>query len=250
MKRLFLTILILAAFTGTAVADNDIDFGGNVDLINQNFGDIVREAGIITAYRGIAPAEPLGILGFDIGVESSFVDIETSTWEPVIDAGTSDPPSVLPIPRIHVRKGLPFNVDVGASYASVPDSNIEILGGEVQWALLEGTMATPALSMRGHYSTLEGVDDLDVETYGVDALVSKGFTMLTPYAGVGILEIDGKYTGDELDFLSGSFKLEDQSKTETRYFGGMQISLAMLALTVEAEYSDIPVYSAKLSFNW
>lgn len=247
MRRLFLTILMLTVFAGTAVADNDIDFGDETELINQNFGDIVREAGIITAYRGIAPAEPLGILGFDIGVEASFVDIESSTWEPVIDAGNSDPPSVMPVPRIHVRKGLPFNVDVGASYSSVPDSNIEVLGAEVQWALLEGTVATPALSMRGHYSTLEGVDDLDVETYGVDALVSKGFTMLTPYAGVGILEIDGKYTGDDAILQT---TLEDQSKTETRYFGGMQISLAMLALTVEAEYSDIPVYSAKLSLNW
>ncbi|NIQ96796.1 MAG: hypothetical protein GWO11_08020 [Desulfuromonadales bacterium] len=248
MKRLFLTTLLLIGISGTAVAgDYDIDFSTATDEINQKFGDIVREAGIVTAYRGIAPAEPLGLLGFDIGVETSVVDIDTSTWDPVIDAGQSDPPSVLPIPRIHARKGLPFNIDVGASYASVPDSNIEIVGAELQWALLEGTMATPALAVRGHYGTLGGVDDLDIETYGADALVSKGFAMLTPYAGLGIMEIDGRYTGDDTTLQD---ILEDQTKTETRIFGGVQISIALLALTLEAEYSEIPVYSGKLSLNW
>lgn len=255
MRKLFLTTLLVLGLSGTAMAgDYDIDFGDDLaaaEAINQNFGDIVREAGIITAYRGIAPAEPLGLLGFDVGVESTFVDIDTSTWEPIIDAGDSDPPSVLPIPRIHVRKGLPFNIDVGASYSQIPDSNIEILGGEVQMALLEGTMATPALSVRGHYSTLEGVDDLDIETYGVDAVVSKGFAMLTPYAGTGILEIDGKYTGDNSALRPGGiFELEDQSKSETRVFGGVQISLAVLAITLEAEYAEVPSYSGKLSINW
>lgn len=246
MKRFFLTTLMLAIFAGTALAgSNDVEF--NATTTNEQFGDIVREAGIAAVYRGIAPAEPLGLLGFDIGVEASFVDIDTSTWEPAIDSGDSDPPSVLPVPRIHARKGLPFNIDVGASYATAPDSNIEIIGAELQWALLEGTVATPAVALRGHYSTLEGVDDLDLETYGADALISKGFTLLTPYAGIGVFESEGAYTGDD-PFLQAT--LDDQTKTETRYFGGMQISLALLAITLEAEYSDIPVYSAKFSLNW
>lgn len=241
MKKVILTALLLACFAGTALAD-DVEFSTLTS--NEEFGEIVRQAGIATAYRGIAPAEPLGLLGFDVGVEASFVDIDTSDWDSAFE---DDPPSVLVVPRIHARKGLPFNFDVGVSYANVPDSNIEVIGGELQWALLEGTVATPAVALRGHYSTLEGVDDLDLETYGADALISKGFTLLTPYAGIGVMEIDGEYTGDDL-FLQQNLK--DQSKTETRFFGGMQISLTLLAITLEAEYSDIPVYSAKFSVNW
>ena len=56
-------------------------------------------------------------------------------------------------------------------------------------------MATPALGVRATYSKLNGIDDFDLQTAGIDATISKGFLFLTPYAGAGMLWIDGKYNG-------------------------------------------------------
>jgi hypothetical protein len=245
MKRIVLTLLVTLLATGTAFAAKyDLKFA--TDFANDQFKSFAREAGAMAAYRGVAPAEPQGLTGFDIGVEASFVDIDSSVWNEVLTE-TTDPPSYLVVPRLHVRKGLPFNIDVGAMYAQVPDSNITLWGGELQVALLEGTTATPALALRGSYSSLEGVDDLDLQTYAADAVLSKGFLMFTPYIGAGVVQIEAEYTGN-ISTLQN--ELQDQSLTEARYFAGVQASMALLRLTGEIEYLERPIYTVKLSLGW
>jgi len=141
---------------------------------------------------------------------------------------------------------LPFNIDVGASYTGLPDSDISLLGGEIQWALLEGSVATPALALRGHYSQLIGVDDLDLKAYGADLVVSKGFAMLTPYVGVGTIYAEGEYTGS----LLANQTLDSHDYTSARYFGGVRIALALLQITADVEYVEQPVYSLKVGLGW
>jgi hypothetical protein len=245
MKRIVLTLLVTLLATGTAFAAKyDLNFAAG--FANDQFKSFAREAGAMAAYRGVAPAEPQGLTGFDIGVEASFVDIDSSVWNEVLTE-TTDPPSYLVVPRLHLRKGLPFNIDVGAMYAQVPDSNITLWGGELQVALLEGTTATPALALRGSYSSLEGVDDLDLQTYAADAVLSKGFLMFTPYIGAGVVQIEAEYAGNDPTLQAN---LQDQSLTEARYFAGVQASMALLRLTGEIEYLERPIYTVKLSLGW
>jgi hypothetical protein len=242
MKRLLMTVWLVSLLAGNAFAAKyDLEI---LDIGNDTFRTIVREAGILAAYRGVAPGEPQGVTGFDIGIEASFIEIDTARWSQVLGGET---PDFLAVPRLHVRKGLPFNLDVGLSYAKVLNSNIELLGGEIQWAALEGTAATPALALRGSYSTLLGVDDLDLKTMAADVILSKGFLMFTPYVGAGLVRIDGKYDGADANLQN---TLADQKMTETRFFGGVQVAMALLRLTAEAEFSEVPVYTAKLSLGW
>ena len=39
--------------------------------------------------------------------------------------------SFLPVPRLHLQKGLPGRIDIGAMFSSVPDSNIKVWGAEL-----------------------------------------------------------------------------------------------------------------------
>lgn len=244
MKRILTTLLLLSLCAAPAFAAK-FDFTIPTNFVNNQLNDMVKEAGTVIAYRGIAPAEPQGLTGFDIGVEASFFKVDNGLWDQVLD--TEDVPTYLGAPKLHVRKGLPFGIDLGASYAMVPNSNIKVIAGEVQYAILDGSVALPALAVRGHYSTLLGVDDLDLQTYGADAVVSKGFLMFTPYAGAGVMRSEGEYTGSEPILIAN---LQDQSVTTPRVFGGVQIALALLRLTLDAEFSDIPVYTAKVSLGW
>lgn len=244
MKRI-LTLLLLSTLIAAPAFAEKYDFSIPADFANSQLNDLVQEAGTMIAYRAVAPAEPGGLTGFDIGIEASFVKIDNSLWEEVLES--NDVPSYLPVPRAHVRKGLPFGFDLGASYAMIPSSNIKVIGGELQYAIMDGSMALPALALRGHYSTLRGVDDLDLETYGADAVLSKGFLFLTPYVGVGVLRSDGEYTGSNPTLQAN---LQDQRVTTQRVFGGVQIAMALLRLTLDAEYAEVPVYTAKLSLGW
>ena len=44
----------------------------------------------LIAYRALAPAEPAGVTGFDIGVAASFVKIDSGLWDLAMDSATTD----------------------------------------------------------------------------------------------------------------------------------------------------------------
>ena len=243
LLRKIVLLLLLLSLSSIVYAGYDLDLG---DFGTQaTFNSFVEEVGGLSAYRAMAPAEPGGITGFDIAIAVSAVKIDSTLWD-YVTVGSSYDSDYLYIPSLRVRKGLPFNIDVGASYTGLPDSDISLLGGEIQWALLEGSVATPALALRGHYSQLIGVDDLDLKAYGADLVVSKGFAMLTPYVGVGTVYAEGEYTGA----FTQTVALDSHDYTSARYFGGVRIALALLQITADVEYVEQPVYSLKVGLGW
>jgi hypothetical protein len=251
MRNLLLCGVVAAALSlavSPAVAA-DISF---IRGIGQGeFKDLSKEAGAALGYRNMAPAAPLGITGFDIGLEASAINIEnnSSYWK---SAFGDDAPSYLIIPKIRARKGLPFGIDVGAMYSYVPDSNIKLYGAELSKSILDGTMATPAVGVRATYTKLAGVNDLGLHTYGVDASVSKGFLFLTPYAGAGMMWINSEAKG-HLKTYSQTLGVNLNSETITvpRFFGGLVISpLPLLGITAEAEYAVRPIYSLKAAISF
>jgi hypothetical protein len=250
MKKIAVLITCaLFLITGQAMA-KDIQF--NTGLTQDAFKDLSKEAGSAISYKNMSPAEPLGITGFDVGVEGSFVSIKTDKDNYWQKAFNNDAPSMLVLPKIRIQKGLPFNVDIGAIYSYLPGSNIKIFGAEIGYALLEGSVATPALKIRGTYTKLTGVNDLDLHTAGVDASISKGFLMITPYAGAGMFYIGSNASGN-LQTLSAQagVPLNEVKIWQTRYFAGAKISpLPLFAITGEVEYSNRPVYSLKAAISF
>ena len=234
MKKLFL-IAAMSVFISPASWAADIDPTG---LAQTQFKDLSKELGFGLSYFPMAPAEPLGILGFDIGVEATAVDINENKgfWSIM-----GDFPGMLPIPKLHVQKGLPFGIDLGAIYSQVPSTNISLWGGEVKWAFLKGGITMPAVAIRGTYTKLNGVDNLDLNTTGYDISISKGFLMFTPYAGVGQVIINSKPDVPGLD---------DETITETKYFAGLKTSLGLLNAVAEADFAEVPAYSLKLGLGF
>ncbi|MEI6826184.1 MAG: hypothetical protein WCK54_11350 [Desulfuromonadales bacterium] len=214
-------------------------------ISQDNFKSLTKEAGSVLGYRNLASAAPLGITGFDIGAEVSAMKIDGNSayWKAAFG---NNAPAYLAVPKIRARKGLPFGIDVGALYSYVPDSNVKLYGFEVSKALLDGGVAVPAIGVRGTYTKMTGVGDLGIQTYGVDASISKGFLFITPYAGAGMLAIKSEAKG----YLK-SIGLSDVSTTVPRYFGGLKITpFPLFSLTAEAEYAEKPIYSLKAAINF
>jgi len=243
MKKVFLLATAFVLTTAAAWAA-DLD---PTSLVQSEFKDFSKEAGFALSYFPLAPAEPLGITGFDIGLEVTAVDIKEGKtyWENQGGPNEGDFPGLLPVPKIHAQKGLPFGIDIGAIYSKVPDTNIQLIGGEVMWAILKGTAATPAVAIRGSYTKLLGVDNLDLETVGYDASISKGVAMFTPYAGVGQVMINS-----EPKNLPLGFTLKDEEITETKYFVGVKTKLLLLTVTAEADFAEIPAYSLRVGMGF
>ncbi len=237
MKRGSLAALMVVALGSTAVqAADEINVG---NLIGQeNFRLLSEDLAAATSYKALTPAEPLGITGFDVGVEMTQTIVKYADVFDQACAGCGV--ENLNIPKLHVHKGLPMGFDVGLMYSSASNTNISLIGYELRYANIEGGMAMPAVATRLSYSKLEGVDAMDLESKGIDVSLSKGFAMITPYVGAGQNWVTASATG-----------FEDEEYTQTKYFVGFNLNLGLLNFDIEADKTgESRTIGAKLGFRF
>jgi hypothetical protein len=211
-------------------------------MTQSQFDDLSQQLGLAISYTPLAPAAPLGLLGFDIGIEVTAANIDQNQdyWKNSI---SDTPPSYLVFPKIHAQKGLPLGVDVGVVYAKAPGTDIGLVGGEIKWAFFKGGVAAPAVAIRGDYTQLIGVDDVSMQVYGADISISKGFGFITPYGGVGQVWSSSKEKSDLVD-------LKDANSSDTKSFVGLKMSFFIVSFVAEADFSQVPSYSGRLNLSF
>ena len=233
-----LTSILTVAFPVQAASD-DIEL--DPSMTQSEFNTFIDELGTAVSYNPLSPAESVGFPGIEVGLAVTSVNIDTSVWNKAVS--DQDAPSMLPVPKLMVRKGLPFGIDVGLAYTKVPDSDIKIIGGEIRKALIEGSTAMPAVSIIGHTSSLSGVDEVDISTYGVDVGISKGFAIFTPYAGAGEVWIRGSE--------NAGLGLADHNTSEMRSYVGLRVGfMPLLNLVAQADFSVTNSYSLRLNLGF
>ena len=240
MKTKLSILCILGCFAQPVSAANIDTLNA---LVQAEFKLFSEDLGSALSYKAVTPAEPLGITGFDIGLEVTSTEMKNSArWAKATGGGSGSARSSLPLPKLHIHKGLPFNIDVGAFYSSVPTTNIKLVGGELRYAILEGGVAMPAVAIRGSLTKLSGVDQLSFGTKGLDVSISKGFAMFTPYAGVGRVWVDSN--------PSASTGLKKETFQQSKVFVGLNINLGMnLALEYD-KTGGAQSYSAKVGVRF
>jgi hypothetical protein len=242
MRQRALTAMALVGLAPLAHAD-DIDLTQLLG-VQDDFRLLSEDLGAALSYKPIAPGEPLGLLGVDIGLEVTATDLQGgNVYERA--TGSSNNTDFLLVPKLHVHKGLPWRLNVDAFYSAVPDSNIELFGGAIGFAILEGGVTTPALSVRGTATKLSGVDGLNLDTQGVELTISKGFALLTPYAGIGRVHVKSEPTG------IAAVALREESFDLDKIYAGLNINLGLINLAFEADQTgDAASYGAKFGFRF
>lgn len=245
MKKIIPAVLLVCIMALPAMAKTTIEFPSA--LTQDEFKSFSESFGMALSYHPVSPAAPLGdtLPGFDAGVEASYVKLDTNaSWFQKID-NFGNLPDALVIPRIHVQVGLPIiPIDLGVSYASVPNSDIKLTGYELKYAVFEGGLVMPAIAIRGAYTTLTGVDQWDLTTKSLDLSISKGIVIFTPYAGVGQVWITSTPNVPALG-------LQKEDITETKVFVGSKVKIfPFINLVIEGAFANENVYSARLNVNF
>jgi len=235
MKALPCLSLILAAGSASAF---DID---RLQAIGQrDFRLLSEDVGAALSYHPQTPTEPLGTTGFDVGV--SLTMSKVANKDSLSRASSDSVPSYLPVPTLRANKGLPLGFDVGLLYSKVPGSNISLWGGEARWAFIQGGVAAPAVGVRGTYTKLSGVDQLDMSTKGLDISASKGFAVFTPYVGVGRTWIRSE---------PHVANLTNEDFTLTKFFVGTGFKLALFNMNLELDRTgQSTAYSIKAGIRF
>jgi hypothetical protein len=237
--RALLCVSLLSATSLAASAADDIN---QINLLTQaEFRDLSSDLSAAVSYKAVVPIEALGITGFDLGAEVTATRLaHRSAWDSASSGGA---PSTVYIPKIHLHKGLPAGFDLGAFYATSPDTNINVWGAELRYALIAGGAATPAVGLRGTYSKLSGVDQISLNTKGVELGISKGFGFLTPYAGIGRIWTESAPVGPA---IATAEKFAD-----TKIYLGANINFGLGNVALEADkIGDTRSTSVKLGFRF
>lgn len=229
--------LTLGTLAVPVLAADDLDRLQN--LGQAQFRLLSEDLGAALSYKAVVPAEPLGTTGFDIGVGASTTRLESINAYSQAFSGNA--PERLVVPKVYVQKGLPFGIDLGAFLAGVPDSNIKLWGAELRYAIVKGGPATPAVAVRGSYSSLQGVSQLKLDNTGLDLSVSKGFAFFTPYLGAGKV-----WTRSSPDAGTG---LQGANFDQNKVFVGLNVNLGFVNIAAEGDKTgDANSYSLK--FGW
>ena len=231
----------LAALAAVAVSPSlqAADFPAIGSLAQDEFRKLSEDLGAAFSYKGVTPATPLGLTGFDIGLEVTDTRMENSAIFARAGAGGQ---SRLAIPKLHVHKGLPAGFDIGAFIATAPDIDATLFGGEVRYAVLDDGLATPAVGIRISGSQATGTGDLRIGTAAADVIVSKKFTAITPYAGAGAVRVASKVNGSAL---------AEEKFNKGRLFGGVNVNLLAINLAFEVEkMGDNTSLSAKIGWRF
>ncbi len=211
-------------------------------IAQDQFRRLSEDLGAALSYHAQIPAEPLGITGFDIGVGVTATKMQNADILQLVTSDNAD--ATIYVPTLRVHKGLPAGFDIGLTYASIPGSNIKYTGGELRYAILKGGTASPALAVRGSITKLSGVDQLALDTRGLDISISKGFAFLTPYAGIGRVWVESDPRGTAGFLQTEKFAL-------TKVFVGLGMNFTVLNLNVQADKTgDASSYSLKLGWRF
>ena len=216
------------------------------NLTNGAISDAIRTVGIGADHRPYQSANPLGlVIGLDVGIDVTAVAVPQSFKNAMSLAGNTDKvPDLVFAPRINLRKGLPWGIDVGTSFIGF--DNARLFGIDVQYALLDDKL--PAnLAVRGSYNTAK-LWYLKATTFAFDLVGSVKIPLIAePYVGVGWQVGSGQVDIPATQLASGVSG--NQSFSNTRFFVGLPISFTILHLTFEYGYStaNISTYGAKVS---
>lgn len=237
MNKYVSLIFLLSCFAQPVFAAN-INLGSS-EFSQAEFKAFSEDLGSALSYKAVTPTAPLGISGFDVGLEATSTEMKNpDLW--VQATGSSR--NSLVLPKLHVYKGLPLNIDIGAFYSAVPTTNIKYYGGEIRYAILAGGVTSPALGIRGSLTKLSGVDQLSFNTKGLDVSISKGFTIFTPYVGIGSVWVESTPQ-------AGSLGKETFLQNKIFVGGNVNLGLANFALEYD-KTGHAQSYSAKLGFRF
>ena len=201
-----------------------------------NFRSLMSELGVVIAPRLQTPADTLGFAGFQFAVELGMTKINNKAtyWDGVegvspSNPGASRPDSYLTTVGGFVRKGIWFPLpafEIGAGAVNVIGSRMFAVQGYAKLGLQEGfhSWPLPSVAVRVSASQLVGTDQVDLTVVGLDALISKAFSVggtarLEPYGGYAFLFIDARSGVIDATPRCDAFALEHASTSPSAYCG-------------------------------
>ncbi len=169
---------------------------------DESYRSMMAQLGFAIAPTLISGARTTGVRHFYLGVETSIAQIDDGAryWQIGTEGDSMSVgenrfvKNVLTMTRLHLRKGLPYGLELGLNAGRIFNTSYWVWGGSVKIALFEGFRSglagwLPDVAVRGSVTTLTGDDEFSLTVPSVDVVISKPLVIaqtvvLTPIVGV------------------------------------------------------------------
>jgi len=218
------------------------------DLTQDAWRQFVSEVGIVTYFRPLASAKPLGPGNVEIALLKwgTRIDDSDAAWNDTFSHPDSDhwlfEGSALYIPGAMVRAGVTDRLDLGAYFTRAVGANYGFFGGQLQYNLLNDPDRRLAAAGRLSVVRLFGPEDLTATTYGADLVASTEFSVFAPYIGVSGYLAHARETTPKVD-------LDDESAFGAQATVGIAAQVSVLRIAAEYNLAKVPGISMKLGFG-
>lgn len=208
----------------------------------------VSELGIVTYFRPMTSAKPMGRGNFEVGILnwSTRIDDSDPAWNDTFSHPDSEhyltEGPALSIPGLTARVGITDRLDAGVYFTKNVNSNYGFVGGQVQYAVVDD--AARKLSAAGRLSVVRlfGPDDVRASTYGADVVVSREVSRFEPYVGVSGYMSRAQETTSKVD-------LDDETAFGAQATVGVAVRVSVLRLGAEYYLAKVPGISMKIAMG-
>ena len=189
-------------------------------------------------------AAPMGLVGFEIYADATYDEkFDNQSFNTTATDGDFSG-GFVSVARVGARKGLPGGVDLGLSYGKALNSDVKLLSAEIQYAILHGGLLAPALSVRVTGTRTQGSGAYDLDQSGAELLLSKGFPVVTPYAGAGVVRSRGRL---DRGALAPGF---EDTQTRGVVFAGVTLSFLLPKINIEVEKGEVVQGAVRVGFGF
>jgi hypothetical protein len=177
-------------------------FAFPTDLISDDVANaFIKTIGLATDFKPYRPATPLGTsLGLELALAVTAVKFPKDLYKVLRDMdmdGESLPVHALPVPLVHINKGLSKNVDLGLGGAYY--KGYWIFGSSLKATVYAPTEG-PTWAIQMSYARSEfGL--VQTRTYTPQVMISKELPFTDPYLGVGYQVTRGRLYLDFADLF-------------------------------------------------
>lgn len=224
-------------------------------LTQDEWYKFTKEAGLVSYYRSLTEAKPLGRWKFEVSLlqwkteindaegawNNTFVHPDSIHW---LKEGPR-----LAVPGLSGRVGIADKLDIGLFFTKNPEANYGIYGGQIQYNIVYDTLLHWGASARAMFTSIYGPEDLQLRVYGVDFVASKelikhsNWVSISPYAGISAYLSASHETTDKVN-------LKDEIIVGTQVMLGVTVNVYYARLGIEYNYSNTNTLSFKIGVGF
>jgi hypothetical protein len=254
----------LALFGSTALAQRTHNVKLHVDpgwsqcsfqldasLTQAAWHQFTAEAGVVTYFRPLVDAEPMGAGSFEVSLlqwQTSIDDTDAAWNDTFVHPDSTHwliEGSGLAFPGATVRAGLSARTDVGAYFTKSLGANYGFYGAQLQQNLLHDSAKNWSAAARVSFVSMYGPADLDFSVYGLDLVASRkypvwsGRALISPYVALAT-------SVSRSHEKSSAVNLADDSVWGAMATVGFAAQLSAARIAVELGAARVPSLSFKL----